>query len=61
MKKIWFNGLNPKGTLRPRRMWNPGDILLVADDVAEELLKEPGFMLLKEKPKKPRKSKKAEM
>ena len=53
MKKIWFNGLNPKGTLRPRRIWNPGDVLEVADDVAEELLKEPGFILLKpEKPKK---------
>ena len=58
MKRIMFNGVNPKGTLRPRRMWAPGDILEVADDVAEELLREPGFMLLK--PEKPRKPGKAE-
>jgi len=57
MKRIMFNGVNPKGTLRPRRMWNPGDVLDVADDVAEELLGEPGFMLLKpEKTRKPRKT-----
>ena len=55
MKKVWFSGLNPKGTLRPRRMWTPGDILEVNDDVAEELVREPGFMLLKEKPKQPKK------
>jgi hypothetical protein len=36
-------------------MWNPGDILEVADDTAEELLREPGFNLLKEEPKKPKK------
>jgi hypothetical protein len=36
-------------------MWNPGDILEVADDTAEELLREPGFSLLKEEPKKPKK------
>jgi len=58
MKRIMFSGVNPKGTLRPRRMWSPGDVLEVADDVAEELLGEPGFMLLK--PEKPKKSKKAE-
>ena len=58
MKKVMFNGLNPRGTLRPRRMWRPGDALDVADDVAEELLGEPGFMLLKEPVKaKPRKRK----
>jgi hypothetical protein len=54
MKKIMFNGVSPKGTLRPRRMWSPGEALNVADDVAEELLGEAGFMLLKE-PGKPRK------
>ena len=57
MKKVWFKGVNPKGTMRPRRMWTPGDILEVEDRVAEELLGETGFMLLKDKPKQ---SKKAE-
>ena len=42
-----FNGVSPRGTLRPRRMWRPGEELDVADDVAEELLGEPGFVLLK--------------
>ena len=56
MKKVWFNDVSPKGTLRPRRMWAPGDILEVADDVAEELIRETGFMLLKEKPKQPKKA-----
>ena len=55
MKKVWFNGVSPKGTFRPRRMWNPGDILEVADDTAEKLLREPGFSLLKEEPKNPKK------
>jgi len=48
MRKVMFNGVSPKGTLRPRRLWSPGDVLNVADDVAVELLGEPGFMLLKE-------------
>ena len=59
MKKVMFNGVSPMGTLRPRRMWSPGDTLDVADDVAKELLGEPGFVLLKEptlkKPVKPKK------
>jgi len=48
MRKVMFNGVSPKGTLRPRRLWSPGEVLNVADDVAVELLGEPGFMLLKE-------------
>jgi len=48
MKKVMFNGVSPRGTLKPRRMWTPGDILDVADDVSEALLREPGFVLLKE-------------
>lgn len=56
MKKVWFSGVSPKGTLRPRRMWTPGDILEVADDVAEELIREPGFILLKEKTKQSKKT-----
>ena len=47
MRKIMFNGVSPRGTLRPRKMWSPGEALEVADDVAEELLGEPGFVLLK--------------
>jgi hypothetical protein len=56
VKKVMFNGVSPKGTLRPRRLWSPGDALDVADDVAGELLGETGFVLLKEPDKvKPRK------
>jgi len=55
MKKVWFNGVNPKGTLRPRRMWTSGDVLEVSDDAAKELIREPGFMLVKTEPKSKRK------
>lgn len=55
--KVKYTGLWPKGTLHPRPMWWPGDFLDVDDNVAEELLRERGFMLLKpEKPKKPMKA-----
>lgn len=57
MKKVMFNGVSPRGTLRPRRMWTPGDILDVADDVSEELLREPGFLLVKTELKAKPKSK----
>jgi hypothetical protein len=56
MKKIRFNGLRPKGTLRPRRMWTPGEVLEVEDEVAGELLWETDFTQIEEK----RRSKKAE-
>ena len=41
--KVKYTGLRPQGTLRPRRMWRPGEILDVDDEVAEELIKGPEF------------------
>jgi hypothetical protein len=36
-------------------MWTPGDILEVNDNVAEELIREPGFVLVKTESKSKRK------
>jgi len=41
---VRYKGASPMGTLTPRRMWRPGDKLTVDPDVAEELLKEAGFV-----------------
>jgi len=53
MKKIRFNGIHAKGTLRPRRVWRRGEILEVDEETAEELLLETGFTLVE--PEKKRK------
>ena len=57
--KVRFNGIRRLGTLRPRRMWSPGEELEVEDDVAEELADQPGFTILRRPPKKraPKRSK----
>ena len=55
MKRIRFKGARRKGTLTPRRLWAPGEVLKLDDDVADELVKDPEFQLVK-----PRKRKKAE-
>ena len=47
MRKVKYTGLRPMGTLRPRRMWRPGEILEVDDDVAEKLCKGSDFTLIK--------------
>ena len=47
MKKVKFTGVRPMGTIRPRRMWRPGDVLNVENDVAKELTRTPGFTLVK--------------
>jgi hypothetical protein len=41
--KVKYAGLRAQGTLRPRRMWRPGEILDVDDKIAEELIKGPEF------------------
>ena len=43
MRELKFSSLRSKGTLYPRRLWRPGDTALVDDEVAEALLREPGF------------------
>ena len=52
MKKVRFTGIRRVGTLRPRRMWSPGEVLEVEDDVAEELNRLPGFEMLRRPPTK---------
>jgi hypothetical protein len=59
MRRVRFTGIRRLGTLRPRRMWSPGEELEVEDDVAEELGRQPGFTILRSPPKKkaPKRSK----
>lgn len=47
MKRVKFTGVRPQGTLKPRRMWSPGEVLDVEDEVAEVLVEAPGFELVK--------------
>jgi len=54
MRKVKFNGVRRVGTLRPRRMWIPGEVLDVEDGVAEELVGQPGFTLVEEKKRRKR-------
>jgi len=55
MRRIRFTGLRPTGTLRPRRMWLPGEDAKVENDVAKELLGSPGFEPASRRRAKPRK------
>jgi len=54
MRKVRFSGVRRVGTLRPRRMWSPGEVLEVKDDVAEELKDLPGFTVLGRSTRRPR-------
>ena len=47
MKKVKYTGVRPQGTLKPRRMWSPGEVLEVEDEVAKDLVEAPGFELVK--------------
>ena len=47
MKRVKFTGVRPQGTLKPRRMWSPGEVLEVEDEVARVLVGAPGFELVK--------------
>jgi len=53
MKRIRFNGARRKGTLTPRRLWTPGEIVTVDDGAADELVKDPEFQLVRPRKKKP--------
>jgi hypothetical protein len=57
MKKVKYDGVRPRGTIQPRRIWWPGEVLEVEDDVADELVKTLGFTLV-EQPKSRRKREK---
>jgi len=52
MRRVMFTGFRRVGTLRPRRLWSPGEALDVEDDVAEELGSHPDFKVLKKPSKK---------
>ena len=52
MRKVRFTGIRRVGTLRPRRMWSPGEVLEVEDDLAEELNRQSGFEMLRRPPRK---------
>ncbi len=54
-KRIRFKGARWKGTLTPRRLWAPGEVVTVDDCVAEELVRDQEFQLVRS-----RKSKKVE-
>jgi hypothetical protein len=49
MKKVRFGGLRPRGTLNPRRLWRPGEVVEVSDDEAEALLRDPEFQRVESK------------
>jgi hypothetical protein len=49
LKKIKFNGTRRKGTLYPRRIWRPGEVYVVEDEVATELEEDPDFIILGKK------------
>jgi hypothetical protein len=49
MKKVKYTGVRRQGTLRPRRMWSPGEVLEVENEVAKDLVKAPGFEVVKKR------------
>lgn len=49
MKKVKYTGVRPQGTLKPRRMWSPGEVLEVENEVAEQLVEAPDFELVKKR------------
>jgi len=51
MKRIRFKGARRKGTLTPRRLWTPGEVVSLEDDVADELVKDPEFKLVRSRRK----------
>ncbi len=60
MKKVKYTNVRPMGTIRPRRMWAPGEVLEVEDDVAEELVKSRRFTLVRTRRERRKKSEKEE-
>jgi len=60
MKKVRFSGVGRVGTLRPRRVWSPGEVLEVEDDVARQLAVQPGFEIVRSRSRKKASQKEAE-
>jgi len=54
LRRIRFSGVRRIGTMNPRHLWRPGEVLEVNDEVAAELLKIPGFEPVKRKKRKKR-------
>jgi len=54
-KRIRFKGARRKGTLTPRRLWVPGEVVSLEDSVADELVKDPEFQLVRSRKRSPRK------
>jgi len=52
MHKIKYVGNTRRGTITPRKMWWPGETMKVSPEVAEELLEDPDFVLVKSEKKK---------
>jgi len=52
MPKVQYVGNTRRGTLTPRKMWWPGEILEVGPNVAEKLLSHPNFQEIKPEKKK---------
>ena len=60
MKKVRFSGVGRVGTLRPRRVWSPGEVLEVEDDVAKQLTGQPGFEIVRSRSRRRASQKEAE-
>lgn len=52
MRRIKFTGIRRIGTLNPRHLWIPGEIMEVNDEAAEMLLRIPGFKAVRRKRKR---------
>ncbi|MBD3206544.1 hypothetical protein GF319_09415 [Candidatus Bathyarchaeota archaeon] len=44
--KIKYTGVRPKGTIKPRKMWQPGELSEVEEELAEKLSEDPDFKIL---------------
>jgi len=51
---VKYVGISRRGTVEPPRIWGPGEVKEVSKEVADELTRDPLFILipLKEKPTK---------
>ena len=52
MKRVRFKGARRKGTLTPRRLWTPGEVVSLENGIADELVKDPEFKLVESRKKK---------
>jgi hypothetical protein len=47
VKKVKYRGNRRKGTLVPRRIWRPGEEILLEDEVARALVTDLDFIIVK--------------